>query len=169
MALELRPGRSKWWYGRVKANGRRFAKNLGVEVRGVVPASLSEQGDIVFERSRAKAQAALEKLQLDMKKRSTAEELVQTIHEIRTGARVSSISLDEIGARWKALPRRRSLCDSYLRQAENWITRFVDFVKKSNCAISEMAQVQSMVCRSFLKAEEERGVTAKTYNNTLIF
>lgn len=114
MALELRPGKSKWWYGRVKVNGRRFAKNLGVEVRGAVPLSLSEQGDIAFERSRAKAQAALEKLQLDLKKRSTAEELVQTIHEILTGARVSSIPLDEIGARWKALPRRRPLSDSYV-------------------------------------------------------
>lgn len=169
MALELRPGKSKWWYGRVKSNGHRFAKNLGVEVRGLVPASLSDQGDIAFERSRAKAQAALETFQIDLKKRSTAEELVQTIHEIRTGARVSSLPLDEIITRWKDLPRRRPLCDSYVRQAENWITRFVQFVKDSNGALREMSQVQSMVCRSFFKAEAERGVTAKTYNNTLIF
>jgi len=124
---------------------------------------------MAFERSRAKAQAALEKLQLDFKKRSTAEELVQTIHEIRTGARVSSILLDEVKVRWNALPRRRPLCDSYIRQAENWITRFMKFVKDSNGALREMSQVQSMVCRSFFKSEEERGVTAKTYNNTLIF
>lgn len=169
MALELRPGKSKWWYGRVKSNGRRFAKNLGVAVRGIVPSSLSAQGDMAFERSRAKAQAALEKLQLDFKKRSTAEELVQTIHEIRTGARVSSILLDEVKVRWNALPRRRPLCDSYIRQAENWITRFMKFVKDSNGSLREMSQVQSMVCRSFFKSEEERGVTAKTYNNTLIF
>jgi len=32
-----------------------------------------------------------------------------------------------------------------------------------------MAQVQSSIARAFFKAEEERGVTAKTYNNTLIF
>jgi hypothetical protein len=81
MALEIQRGRSKWWYDRVEVNGRRLSKNLGVEVRGAVPGSLEELGDIAFERSRAKAQAALEKLQLDLKKRSTAEELVQTIHE----------------------------------------------------------------------------------------
>ena len=109
MALELRRKNSKWWYGKVTVHGRKIVKNLGVEVCGVVPHFLSETGDIVFERSRAKAQAALERLQLDFKKRSTAEELVQTIHEIRTGARVSSILLDEMTARWNELPRRRPL------------------------------------------------------------
>src|SRR5690606_29513602 len=99
MGLEIHRGRSKWWYGRVEVNSRKLNKNLGVEVRGVIPPTLSELGDVVFERSRAKAQAALEKLQLDLKKRGTAEELVQTIHEIRTGARVTSISLDDIRAR----------------------------------------------------------------------
>jgi hypothetical protein len=143
MSLEIHRGRSKWWYGRVEVNGRKLNKNLGVEVRGVVPSALSELGDPVFERSRAKAQAALEKLQLDLKKRSTAEELVQTIHEIRTGARVSSILLDDITIRCKALPRRRPLSDSYVQQAESWITRFVKFAKDANGALREMSQVQS--------------------------
>ncbi len=102
---------------------------------------------------------------LGVKKRSTAEELVQTIHDIRTGARVSSILLDEVKVRWNALPRRRPLCYSYyIRQAENWITRFMKFVQDSNGSLREMSQVQSMVCRSFFESEEERGVTAKTYN-----
>ena len=109
MALELRYPRSKWWYGRVAIGERRILKNLAVEVRGNVPPTLTELGDMAFERTRAKAQAALEKLQLDLKKRSSAEELVQTIHEIRTGSRVCSIPLAEIGARWCAVLRRRPL------------------------------------------------------------
>jgi len=169
MGLEIHRGRSKWWYGRAEVNGRKLNKNLGVEVKGVVPASLSQQGDLEFERSRAKALAALEKFQLDLKKRSTAEELVQTLHEIRTGSRVTDIALNEIGSRWKTLPRRRPLSDSYLAQAESWINRFVEFVKKTNPAIRDMAQVQSPLACSFFKMHEERGVTAKTYNNTLIF
>ena len=169
MALELQRGRSKWWYGRVEVNGRKISKNLGVEVCGLVPPALSETGDIVFERSRAKAQAALERLQLDLKKRSTAEELVQMIHEIRTGTRVCSILLDEMSARWNELPRRRPLSASYIRQSETLISRFVGFVKEANASLREMAQVQSALCRKFLKAEEDRGVTAKTYNNELIF
>ena len=169
MGLEIHRGRSKWWYGRVEVNNRKLNKNLGVEVRGAIPPTLRDLGDPVFERSRARAQAALEKFQLDLKRRSTAEELVQTIHEIRTGARVSSILLDDIGPRWKALPRRRPLSDSYVKQAESWIARFVTFVKETNSGLREMSQVQSSVCRGFFKAEETRGITAKTYNNTLIF
>ena len=36
-------------------------------------------------------------------------------------------------------------------------------------AVQEMAHIQSATARAFLKGEEERGVTAKTYNNELIF
>ena len=58
MALEIQKGRSKWWYGRVTVNGSDVVKNLGVQIKGTAPASLLKQGDPVFERSRAKAQAA---------------------------------------------------------------------------------------------------------------
>ncbi len=169
MALEIQKGRSKWWYGRVTVNGADVVKNLGVQIKGVPPRTLREQGDAAFERSRTKAQVALEKLQYDLKAKSTAEELVQTIHELRTGSRVSSILLDDIATQWKQLPRRRPLSERYVAQAESWIDRFVEFVKKSNPAIKEMAQIQSTLSRAFLHAEEKRGVTAKTYNNTVIF
>ena len=75
----------------------------------------------------------------------------------------------DIAARWKPLPRRRPLSDSYAFQVESWINRFVIFIKDANSALQEMSQVQSNLCRDFTKAEEERGITAKTYNNTLIF
>lgn len=169
MGLELRKGESKWWYGRVVVNGRKLTKNLGVEVRGAPPAKLSELGDMAFERSRAKAMASFETWQSEMKRRSTAEELVQAIHEIRTGVRVSSIPLAEIGTRWKALPRRRPLAERYLAQAEGWIDRFVAFVQTANPVIRDMDQIQAPLARAFFKAEEARGVSAKTYNNTLIF
>jgi hypothetical protein len=44
-----------------------------------------------------------------------AARVIQTIHEIRAGARVSSILLADIGVRWKALPHRRPLSDGYYR------------------------------------------------------
>ena len=169
MALQIHPGKTKWWYGRIIVNGRKIKKNLGIEVRGVPPPTLSQRGDDAFERSRAKAQAALERLQLELRKRTSSEELVQTIHEIRTGARVASIPLSDASARWKALPRRRSLSERYVDQAEAWMKRFVEFVGASNAAICDMDQVQSPIARAFLKSEQERGVSAKTYNNILIF
>jgi integrase len=169
MALEIQRGRSKWWYARVVVNGRKVSKNLGVEIRGQVPVSLAEVGDMAFERSRAKAQAALERLQGELKRKSTAEELVQTIHELRTGSRVISIPLKEAGARWKALPRRRPLSPRYLTQALGWMDRFVAFVAGAHPTVVDMDQVQSPIARAFMKAEEDRGVSGKTYNNVLIF
>lgn len=169
MALQIHPDRSKWWYGRVVVNGRKIKKNLGVEWRGEPPPALSGVGDAVFERSRAKAQAALERLQSELKRRSTAEELVQTIHEIRTGGRIVSIPLTEAAARWKALPRRRPLAARYLAQADGWIKKFSAFVQETNPAVKNMDQVQAALARDFFNAEVARGVSAKTYNNTLIF
>jgi len=169
MSLQLEPNKSKWWYSRFVVNGRKLNKNLGVEIRGVPPPRLSQIGDPVFERSRAKAQAAMERLQIDLKKRSSAEELVQTLHEIRTGSRISSILLTEAIERWKILPCRRPLSKSYVAQAESWMAKFTEFVSEVNPAVREMAQVQSVLARAFLKSEESRGVSAKTYNNILIF
>ncbi len=168
MSLELRRGVSEWWYGKFKANGRKFTKNLGVKVQGVVPPTLREMGDIIFERSRAKAQAACERLQEELKRRSAAEELVQTIHEIRTGARVTSIPLTEMGPRWRAILRRRPLSESYAVQKVRCIERFVRFVKKSSPALHEMAQIQAPLASAFCRAELARGVAAKTYNQVVI-
>lgn len=169
MALELRYPRSKWWYGRVAIGERRLLKNLGVKIQGEVPAKLTQFGDPVFERTRAKAQTALEKLQLDLKKRSTAEELVQTIYEIRTGSRVQSIPLADAGPRWKALPRRRPLSSRYVSQAESWMTDFVTFLGTHHSAVREMADVQPSMARAYFAKVEARGVSGKTYNNILIF
>ena len=168
MALEIQHGRSKWWYGRVTINGRKVSKNLGVEIRGVVPTSLKQSGDLAFERSRAKAQAALEQLQLDIRKRRSAEELVQTIHEIWTGRRVRSIPVEDIALRWKALPRKRPLNPRYVMQAEGCFGRFVGFLQKSFPRAKEMADVQAEMAVDFLRSEDERGISPKSYNNYLI-
>jgi len=169
MALELRRGKSKWWYGQIQVNGRKITKNLGVEICGTIPPRLSMVGDIIFERSRAKAQAALERFQIDAKKRCKSEELIQTIHEIRTGERVRSVLLTDIVARWKVLPRRRPLSERYVTQAESRVKRFLTFVCKGNAVLKEMAQIQSSHARAYVRMIEERGVSAKTYNNIVIF
>jgi integrase len=169
MGLELRRGKSKWWYGQIQVNGRKITKNMGVEVSGAIPPRLSIVGDIVFERSRAKAQAAFERFQLEAKKRSKAEELVQTLHEIRTGERIRTVLFTDIVKRWKELPRRRPLSERYVIQAESRVKRFLTFVCKGNTVLKEMAQIQSSHARAYMRMIEQRGVSAKTYNNIVIF
>ena len=168
MSLELRRGTSEWWYGRLQANGRRFTKNLGVKVEGKIPSTLRQTGDIVFERSRAHAQAALEIAQAELKRRKSAEELVLTLHEIRTGERVRSIPLEEVAARWAGLLRRRDLSESYRVQGMRTIERFILFVRKAVPGLHEMSQVQAVTATAFCRTELVRGVAAKTYNHTVI-
>lgn len=168
MSLELRRNVSEWWYGRLQANGRRYVKNLGIKVEGRIPPTLRETGDIVFERSRAKAQAALEKAQAELKRRSSAEELVQTLHEIRTGSRVRSVPLDELPARWDGLLRRRPLSEAYRVQGIKRIERFVAFVRKTSPGLHEMAQVQASMATAYCKSEIQRGISAQTYNQIVI-
>jgi len=167
MPLEIRKG-SKWWYGRVMVNGRYLCRNVGVEIRGSVPPSLKDMGDPAFERSRMKAQGALEQLQLDLKKRSTSEELVQKIHEIRTGERVCSLFLSAMAEAWRAVPRPRPPSERYLSQGVSKIENFVAFLGGHYPVAREMADVQTKMAREFLKSEADRGVAPKTYNATLI-
>lgn len=168
MPLEIQRGKSSWWYGRVYVNGRYHCKNLGVEIRGKIPPTIKELGDPAFERSRSDAQGALEQFKRDLKKRTTAEELVQTIHEIRTGERVLSISLSAMAAAWKVVPRHHTPTSRYLAQGVSTIERFVAFLKKHHPVVREMADVQTRMAKDFLKNETERGVAPKTYNGTLI-
>ncbi len=168
MSLELRRKDSEWWYGTFKINGRKFTKNLGVKVEGIVPPTLRQMGDAVFERSRIKALAAAEKFQDELGRRRAAVELVQTIHEIRTGSRISSVPLSEMGARWQAILRRRPLSERYAVEKVRVIERFVRFVKRSSSAVHEMAQVQASVATAFCRAELARGIAPKTYNHVVI-
>jgi len=167
MSLEFRKT-SRWWYGRVHANGRFYCKNLGVEIRGTPPPSLKQLGDPAFERSRVLAEVALGKLQDDLKKRTTAEELVQMIHEIRTGERVRSLALSAVPKAWKDIERRRPPSSRYLANGVRRLERFVAFMKEHHPIARELADVQTQMARDFMRSESNRGVASKTYNSTLI-
>ena len=97
MGLERRKD-SQWWYGRWEVNGKRYCQNLNIRIEG-------EEGGRVFDKSRAKGQAALERLIADSRDKTNAEELVQAIHKIRTGHRVGAIPLAELPERWATIQR----------------------------------------------------------------
>ncbi len=169
MALEIQKGRSKWWYGRVTVDGKDVVKNLGVEIRGQVPQTLREFGDTAFERSRVMAQAALDKFQSDLRKRSSEEEIVQTIHEIRTGERIKSMPLAAMFEKWKTMPRRRPLSNRYVLVSVAYFNRFRAFMEQRYPNQKNAHEVQVSMVREFLATESARGLSPKTYNNELIF
>ena len=100
MPLELRKDRNgkirNHWYGRYEANGKRYCVNLGVEVRGKIPTSLKQFGDIAFERSRAEAQLKLKHLIEEVHSTKNASDLLKRAYEISQGVKVKEVPLDDL-------------------------------------------------------------------------
>jgi integrase len=173
MPIELRKGRNgklrTHWYGRYEVNGKRHTVNLGVKVAGTPPASLSlrEEGDTAFERSRAKAQAKLEHLAEDARSRRSAEHLVERIYEMRTGEKLQDVALNELSQAWESIPRKRKPNARYAAQCKSTLERFVAYLHEHYPEAQDISQVTRPMALAFLKAEENRGITAKTWNDVL--
>lgn len=167
MPLEIQRGRSKWFYGRVVVNGRTIHQNLNVRIEGVPPASLREEGDAAFERSRARAQVALERFEAELRSKANEEDLIQRVIEIRTGSRMRSVELSQMATRWVALPRRRKMAQRYQAVAVADIGRFAAFIAKQHPRVKEMSAVTDTMALAFMAAEEARGISPKRYNDVL--
>ncbi|MBT4822199.1 MAG: tyrosine-type recombinase/integrase, partial [Lentisphaerae bacterium] len=167
MGLQMRKT-SKWWYGRWEAKGKTYCENLGIKVRGKRPRSLKEDGNVAFERSRTEAQLKLSDLREKSLRRTQAAELVQTLHEIRTGRRVTSLPLKELCEAWDRIPRKREPSERYISQVHSTLGRFVVFMRERYPSRRETGDVTREIALAFMTSEEERGVSPKTWNSTLI-
>jgi integrase len=173
MPLEIRYGRTgklrTSWYGRFEANGKRLTLNLGVKIHGTPPASgsLRDEGDTAFERSRAHAQAKLDRLIEDARRKHDSVHLVERLYEIKTGEQIKKTSLEKLPDEWSRIPRRRPPNPRYAAQCRSSLSRFASFVRDHHPRASELNHVTREAARAFMEAESSRGVTAKTWNDTL--
>jgi len=176
MPLELRiekKGRVRrvrpFWYGRFEINGDRQCLNLGVKVKGTPPASLSlkDEGDMDFERSRVVARAKLESVIEEARTKQGSVRLVEKLYEIKTGEVIRTVLLENLFQEWAKIPRKRKLDERYSSQCQSTLKRFAAFVRSENTKATEIAHVTRSAAQSFLDAESKRGVTAKTWNETL--
>jgi integrase len=163
MPIEMRKS-SKWWYGRFNISGKVHVVNLGIEIEGQRPASITKEGNRLFERSRARAQAALESLVKEATERKRSEELIQRLHKIRTGDRIPSVDLKEIFDKWQAIPKRRRPSEQYTAWAKNVLIRFVSFIEQKYPRMKQMADVDCRAAVAFMNAEEKRNISNSTYN-----
>jgi len=159
--------RCQWWYGRWVYKGQTHRVNLGIEIKGKRPHSLEEQGDRAFERSRFKAEQKLDELKMACAKRVYAGELVQQLHKIRTGDRISTVKLADLPATWEGLDRRRAVSPRYLAQTKSHVTRFVKFIAARYPAAEEMMDVTDAMAEAFMRHEDRRGISPQTYNDIL--
>ena len=173
MPLELRTQRDgslrPTWYGRYEINGRLVRPNLFIKIAGTPPAShsLRDEGNGAFERSRAAAQAKLDGIVEEARTKQGSARLVEKLYEIKTGEVIKSVKLAALSAEWEKIARRRQPNVRYAAQCKSTLTRFAEFVCQENPKAEELAQVTRSVARAFLDAEAKRGVTGKTWNDTL--
>lgn len=173
MPLEFRRQRDgslrDTWFGAFELNGKRYGINLGVKIAGKPPVSrsLKDQGDTAYEVSRMAAQSKLDHFIEEARKKSHTEHLVEKLYEIKTGEPIKSVALTKLQEEWAAIPRRRELNTRYADQCDSTLERFVEFVQEKYPKVQELILVTPTIARAFLDLEAGRGVTAKTWNDTL--
>ncbi len=173
MPLELRTQRDgslrPTWYGRYEINGHLVRPNLFIKIAGTPPASrsLRDEGNGAFERSRAAAQAKLDGIVEEARTKQGSVRLVEKLYEIKTGETIRSVLLANLPEEWAKIARRRKPNARYASQCQSTLKRFAEFVHRENVKIVEIAHVTRTAARSFMDAESNRGVTAKTWNDTL--
>lgn len=97
----------KAWYGQYKEGGKWKVVKLTTPMHGSkIPESLSEEGDIPFERSRALAQAEFDRFEADRRVKGNAEGLTRTLIESKTGQKVEDIKVIDIERRWRIIHQR---------------------------------------------------------------
>lgn len=91
----------------------------------------------------------------------------QRIIEAKTGMRRDFAKVEAIPDAWVALPRKRLPCRLYTKTVKSTLQRFVDFMRTNHREADDMAAVRADHVRAFLKREEERGISPRTWNITL--
>jgi integrase len=171
-ALEMRAS-SKWWYGRFQHDGKTHCKNLGIQIEGSRPKSLRLEGDATFEQSRGQARMAMEELIRQVKAPQSRSTLTKAVYqataayEAQTGSTVKQVAISELPDYWASIPRKRPPAPRYASQCKSVLNEFVRFVAENAPGTTKAHLVTRELALNYLKAQQERGMTAKTWNDRL--
>lgn len=173
MPLELRRQRDgrlrEDWYARYEVGGKRYTINLDLKITGTPPASgsLFDQGDTEFQMSRSAAQMKLDSIVEEVRSNRTTTHLYERMLEGKTGESMKSPKLKALAGEWEQIARRRTVDERYAKQCKKTLNRFSDFVNEQYPRTMEIARVSRTIARAFMEAESKRGVSGKTWNDTL--
>lgn len=163
MALDMKQT-SQWWYARLKEGGKMQQINLGIKIAGQRPPSISERGDKRFEQSRKAAKKEHDRIIQEFKRPRSEEELYRKIADARNEQSHEFALLEDLPDSWASFPREKKLSPKYLKTSKNVLHKFVGFMKTQYPDIEELISVRREHVKAFMKVEEDRGVSARTWN-----
>lgn len=172
MALELRRNKdkslkSKWWYGRFEVNGKTKCVNLGVEIKGTVPTTLRETGDLLFEQSRVLAKVQLDGLISEAKSRKSAEKYLEDLYELKSGCELYNAPLADMELHWDQLPTKKTRTPQWIKTQHASLKKFREHIQKKHPHVKLMAQVTQAIAREWMRTYEKKGMGPETYNHKL--
>lgn len=133
------------WYGvYTDENSIRRVVNLNVKWQGTPPksSSLRDKGDAAFERSREKAQTALDAFVEEARHKGRAESLTERLIESKTGERVHYVRIAELAHQWRELSRDEKPTERYLQACTAHFKRFADFMAQRNPKTEFLHQIR---------------------------
>ena len=160
----------KWFYGQFwNPNTKKpTAVNLHVRVKGKPPASLADEGDLAFEKSRTLAEKALadylEKLHDD----NATEHILDSLVKMKAGQKYEDVKLTDLGVRYRARPRAKKPTERYLSTIDKVFADFAAFAyNKSNKTCTTLAKITPEIATAFF--EEIKKKIAWSYVRRYIF
>lgn len=169
MALDWKKT-SQWWYGRFTENGRTKLVNLDIKIAGKRPKRIQANGpgvDPAFLHSRSRALQKHDTLRDEIRKKQNLEELQQRIIELKTGGRFKPVKLADLADSWARIPRKREPDERYAGQCKAGLRRFAAFIVQRFPSVDDLAAVTREHVAAFMEKEAARGVSPKTWNDTL--
>jgi integrase len=160
----LRP----FWYGIFQRAGRKQVRTL-CRIAGNPPASLklNDTGDTAFEHSRQKALIELAEMAEGRQSEADKEKLFQQIHVARYGTKIEPVQLADLADRWEKFPGKRRRGALQIEICRGIIGRFQQHMATEAPKMQELGEVKADHVRSFMDAEQARGITGRTWNRSL--
>jgi integrase len=150
--------------------GDRIQDGAGDKIAGKRPKQINATGPEVdgrFIQSRGVAQEKHDRLRDEIRKKHNLQEVQQKIIELKTGARLETVRLQDIVLAWDKIPRRRPLSKSHATNCHATLLRFVAFVDRKWPGVDDMASVAREHVAAFMEAEAARGLSPKSWNDVL--
>lgn len=164
--IPYRGGYRPYWYADYKENGRVRRIRLTERIMGVPPPSLSirDEGSVLYEKSKSRAQAEFEAFENERKRKGTSERLMEELIASKTGMKVSYPKLKDLGKLWNGLPRDKPLSEGRIANNLHVAAEFADYCKREY-----IYEVTAKDVKGFLEWLKAQGIAWTTIKSKMSF